>query len=364
MSFFGSNKILGVDIGTSSIKVVEMSKSSGRYKLENYGIIEVGRSGEAMNEAIQTAGAKQPRLSEDEAAGGIIEILRRTGITTRDAVLSIPSYLTFSTVINMPYVSEEELANAVSFEARKYVPVPVSEVMLDWSIINVVGESRQIVPDAETEKKKPANVEVFLVAVPKSEIEKYQRIMKKAGLNMKVLETESFALIRSLVGNDLSPVAIVNIGSKGTAIMLVDNGVERINQNIDFGGFEITKNIALAMKASFAKADDIKKTNGLLPDNPAVAGVISASVDKIITETLRIAQNYENSRGVKMSKVIVIGGILSMPGFLEYFRSGVGGTVDIGNALARVVIAPELETLRNDLSSTLAVAVGLAMRGV
>ena len=218
MSFFSfkTKSRLGIDIGTASIKIVELSKESGRFKFENYGLFELESINGVLTAASHSASVAQP--SNKDMAWGIREVLKRGGIKARDVVASIPSFSTFSTIINMPYLSEKDMAKTIPFEARKYVPLPLDEVVLDWSIINISANANM--PPAANESQqsgaKPPTVEVFLVAVHKQETERYKNIMKLAGLNLRALELENAALIRALLGNDLSPVAIVNIGGRKT----------------------------------------------------------------------------------------------------------------------------------------------------
>ncbi len=364
MAFFGSKTVLGLDIGTSSVKVVEMTKSSGRFVLQNYGILALAPGAAALKvSAEQAVTTGTVRLSEEDIAWAVRTVLEKSKIESREAMVSIPSYPTFTTVITMPYVSEEEIAKAIPYEARKYVPVPLSDVVLDWSIINVNGPAKGgIVSDPKLQKDNPASVEVFLVAVPKEEIKRYQTIMKLAVLTMKVLELESFALVRAIVGNDLSPLAVINIGGRSTSIVIVDGGVERINHDFEIGGSEVTKSIAQMLKISSTEAEELKRVEGLKSDRADLIAAIADKVDKIVLETKKVVQNYEETKKVKIAKIMLVGGLANMPGLIEYFQNKASINVTLGNALARVIVAPELAPIQNELNLTLAVAVGLAMR--
>src|SRR4030042_477877 len=132
-NLFKSKSKLGVDIGTSSIKVVELGQKGGRFTLENYGFFEL-RGGPDAAPGTQSI----PKLPDQDIIAGLKETIRRTGIKGRDAIAAISSFSTFATVIEMPYLSEEDLAKAIPFEARKYVPIPLDEEVLDWSIVGVV----------------------------------------------------------------------------------------------------------------------------------------------------------------------------------------------------------------------------------
>jgi type IV pilus assembly protein PilM len=363
---FKSKNKLGVDIGTSSIKVVEMSKESGRFKLENYGLFELESVDEAVNVTGRAAKDKPAQLSDRDLAWGIREVLKRAKISARTAVASIPSFSTFATIISMPYLSEEDVAKTIPFEARKYIPLPLIEVVLDWSIINVAPEkSGSPLQTEQSARTKPPMVEIFLVAVPKEETLRYQAIMKNAGLDLRALELENSALIRALIGNDLSPTAIINIGGRSTSILIVDSGFERVSRNYEVGGFEITKSVASSLGVSLRRAEELKRSFGIKEaDNNIIREAMSSLIDMMAFETKKTIHNYEDQKGVKIGKILLVGGLANMPNFANYFGEKLGIPTSLGNSLARVIVPPGLSNLQTELNSTFAIAVGLAMREI
>ncbi|MBI2676790.1 MAG: type IV pilus assembly protein PilM [Candidatus Yanofskybacteria bacterium] len=356
---FLSKGTLGIDIGTASIKVAELSRESGHFKLLNYGIFQL----ENQEEAIETK-QKITKLPDQDIVWGIKELISRSGVKSKNVVASIPSFSTFSTTISLPYLSEKDLAKAIPFEAKKYVPIPIDEVILDWSIINLASDHAGGGQALAGGRVTPT-VEVFLAAVPKHETERYKKIMTAAGLNLAALELENIALIRSLIGNDLSPVAIVNIGGRSTSILVVDRGFERISHNYEIGGFEITKSIARSMGVSLSRAEEFKRTVGLKSDSTKVVGEAMISLlDMIVFESKKTITTYENNKGAKIQKVFLSGGVANMPSFLEYFKSKINLETAISNPFVRVVYPKELAKMIPELSPTFSIAVGLAMREV
>lgn len=356
-NLFKPKSKLGIDIGTSAIKLIELSKRGGRFHLDNYGMFELKR---------QTGGAPETqnimKLPDDEIVWGIKEVIKQTGMRSRNVVASIPSFSTFATVIEMPFLSEEDLVQAIPFEARKYVPIPLDEVVLDWSIIGVLDgkpDSSGVTPVRTAGTK----VEVFLAAVPKDETSRYQKIMKEAGLNLVALELENAGLIRALLGNDLSPTAIVNIGGRSTSIVIVNKGYERVSHNYEIGGFEITKAISRSLGVSLEKAEELKRKMGLTQSNEnTIREAMSSLIDMMIFETKKTISSYEESKGQTVVRVVLVGGIINMPNFVDYFRQRLGRDVFVGNVLARVVYPSELTPAVQEISNNFAVATGLAMR--
>lgn len=370
MSFFNfkSKNKIGVDIGTASIKIAELSKDGGRFKLENYGFFELESIDEALNLAGSAGGSKVAQLSDQDLAWGIKEVLKRSKISARDAIASVPSFSTFATVISMPYLSEKDMAKTINFEARKYIPLPLDEVVIDWSIINVAANAGSQLSPVDSQQgggAKPPTVEVFLVAVPKQETERYKNIMKAAGLNLRALELENAALIRSLIGNDLSPVAIVNIGGRSTSILIVDGGFERMSHNYEIGGFEITKSISRSLNVSLKRAEELKRSFGIKEiDNNVIEQAMSSLIDMMAFETKKTIHNYEEVKKNKITKIILVGGLANMPNFPNYFGAKLGVPLVPGNSLARVILPDELNKLREELNSTFTIAIGLAMREI
>jgi len=365
MSIFGSgnkNKV-GVDIGTAAVKIVEVTKSDNRMALTNYGLFEI-EPGESAISLSATDHGSGKHLSDQEVIWGVKEVVKRTGIKAKDVIASIPSFPTFSTTITLPYSSEEEIAKSVPFEARKYIPIPLSEVKLKWAVINV-NKNPQADQARPLGSVSGPSVDVFFVAVPNDEIKRYEMIMKESGLNLIDLELENFALIRSLLGNDLSPVVIVNMGGRGSSIAVVDNGYQRINRDFEIGSFAITKAIAKSLNVSSQRAEELKKSLGMRSgDDNIIRQAINSLVDLIIFEASKIIFNYEDTKKTRISKVLLVGGLANMPFFTNYFAEKLGREVVIGNSLARVVLPSQLESLRPELSTTFAVAIGLAMKDV
>lgn len=340
MAFFASKSVLGVDLGTAGIKVAELSRSSGdRFDLKNYGVLEfLAKEGTAA------------KLSDELLISGLKDLIRRVKPSAKNVVASISSFLTFATVIELPYLSQKDLEKAIPFEARKYIPIPLSEVVLDWSIINV--------------KELPfPNVEVFLAAVPKNEAERYRSIFLSAGLNLRALELENIALIRALIDSDQSPLAIVNLGGRSTSIVIVDKGFERVSRNYELGGFEVTKALAVALDISYDRAEELKKTQGLSRDS-SFNETITPLIDLIVFEAKKTITNYEESKKVKINKVILTGGQARMPGLKEYFNQKLGKEVLISDPLKRISFNKALGGILKDLGASLAVALGLAMRKI
>ncbi|MBI2062097.1 MAG: type IV pilus assembly protein PilM [Candidatus Yanofskybacteria bacterium] len=359
-NLFGKKGKLGIDIGTAAIKIVELEKSGGRFALKNYGLFEL--KGTDVQPTGPGAGQSILKLPDQEIVWGLKELIKKGNIKSTDAIASIPSFSTFTTIIEMPYLSEQELAKALPFEARKYIPIPLNEVNLDWSIIDV---SNPVSAGSSGLRFKPTTVQVFIAAVPKDETEKYRRIMKGVGLNLKALELENTALIRALLGNDLSPTAIVNIGGRSTSIVIVDKGYERVSHNYEIGGFEITKSIARSLNVSIEKAEELKRKMGMnKADENIVNEAMVSLIDMMVFETKKTISSYEGLKKQKISRVLLVGGLTNMPSFVSYFKQKLNMDIYSANAFARIIYPESLKPIIQELANTFSIAAGLAMREV
>ncbi len=350
MALFGSKSVLGVDLGTSGIKIAELSRSGSNFDLKNYGLLDF-----SSKEEISI------KKGNDLLVSGLKELINQVKPSTKNAVASISSFLSFSTVIELPYLSQKDLEKAIPFEARKYIPIPLSDVVLDWSIINV----KEATQEAESQVIKPnfPTVEIFLAAVPKEEAERYRNIFVSAGLNLKGLELENIALVRALIGDDLSPLAIINLGGRSTSIVVIDKGFERVSRNYELGGFEITKALAKSLGVGFERAEQFKKTEGL-KEGSASFGTITTLIDLIALEAKKTISNYEENKKTKIARVILTGGQSNMPGLKEYFGQKLGKEILIGDPLKKVSFNKSLEGVLKNISPALTVALGLAMRKI
>jgi len=382
---------LGIDVGTSSIKVVQLSKERNRVKLDTYGQLETYAYAERFNDAIQTSSLK---MLDSQVADLIKKLLRESKAVSRDVTMSIPIFSSFSTVIEIPPIPEKELERAIPFEARQYVPIPLAEVVLDWTIMKAKEEPKVEKPkekekkdeekkaeEAKAEEKKAAEkkeeeergreitaprLQILLTAVPKEVITKYNRIAKLAGLNLRGLEVETAASVRSILGNDKSTVLLMDFGARSTNINVIYNGYPVMSHSIDTAGFDLTKVLSQGMGVSLRRAEDLKKERGLKAGlaEAEMISIMTPLVDKIFTETERIVNIYVRRTGKRLDRVVILGGGALLPGVEEYVSLRLGLPAVTGNSFARVIYPPILEPMIKEIGPMFSVAVGLGMREI
>ena len=264
--FFGkkeSPSVVGVDIGSSAIKVVQIKKKSGQAVLETYGELALGPYGGAsIGQAVN--------LPQDKVASALFDLMREkeVNITTTQAGISIPFGSSLMSVIEMPEVSQKQLEVMVPIEARKYIPVPVNEVMLDWSVIPKPSNPN----DDEDEDKKNAlkRIDVLVVAIHNDTIARYQNIIQKAGLEPGFFEIEIFSTMRSVVDESLTPVMVMDMGAASTKLYIIERGIIRASHTVNRGAQDITSAIAQSLGLSIEKAEIMKREIGASGQAPTV----------------------------------------------------------------------------------------------
>lgn len=347
MLSFKAKKVVGVDIGMFSTKVVQLRYESERAILESYG--------ELLNERYFKTGPGIMggflRYEDSDLASLIKDVFTESNITAKDAVFSVPASSGFVVKISLPKISAREVESAIPFEAKKYIPMPVSEVVLDWNIL---------------QSDKPDATEVLLVAVPRQVVEKYKRISSLAGINLRALEIETFSLVRSLVGHDSTPQAIVNFGYHSTTVAIVDEAKLRISHSIDHGANELTKALERGLNVNYERASQIKRDIGLGDrlEEKEISSTMLPFLQTLTTEIERTIDLYNRKSPRKIQKVNLTGGGSQLKGLVEFSATLFGIEVTRGNPFARVVSPAFMQPVLREIGPYFSVAVGLALHGI
>ncbi|MBI4050732.1 MAG: type IV pilus assembly protein PilM [Candidatus Doudnabacteria bacterium] len=338
MFFSLSKSKLGIDIGTSSIKAVQLKKEreAQDYHLETYGTVNVA--------------AELNQRSELDVISRTAEIIKqllvKAQVTTKKVVASLPNSIVFVSVIEMPALSEKELKSAVDWEARRYVPLPLEEVTLSWSVLS--------------EPPQNGKNKVLLTAVPTSVIDNYLQMFKLAGLEPLALEIEALALIRSLVGAGKECVLIIDIGARNTSLNLVDKGFLRVSRNLAIGGDTLTQAVSQSLKISFGRAEQFKKDLGVMGGADQIPQAMRPALDTIKNETRQLLKIYESTGGA-VRHIIFTGSGAYLPGLINYF-SDIGIKAALGDPLQFIKFDQEIKPHLSRAALGLSVAIGLAIR--
>ncbi len=338
---------LGIDIGTLSIKIVEFSNENGRPKLENYAILT--NYGLALRNLVQSGEGKTPKAFGGEASPMLRRLVKTGAIEAREINMSVPIFSSFLTVMELPQMSESEVVNAIQFEAKKYVPVPLESVVIDWSLIGTSGGGKIL---------------ILLVAIPRDLINEYTNIARGADLKLLTIELETISAARALIGNDPVPAVLMDMGSRDTTISVVDNGSLRISHSIETSGEDLTQVLANSLNISWRRAEELKKENGLkiMDNNSQITSVLTPMLDIIIKAAQNIIDIYFGKYKKKIEKLIIYGGASKMPGFAQYLNSRLKIDVVIGAPFSRVTYPEKLKPVINEIGHEFTIAIGLALK--
>ncbi|TSC60583.1 MAG: Uncharacterized protein LiPW15_461 [Parcubacteria group bacterium LiPW_15] len=350
----GSTSYLGVDIGTTSIKIAELEKGKSAPRLLNYALLETESALLRANTALQTSSLK---LFDKDTVEFLKMLVAQMKPKTTNVVASLPLFSAFTTILTLPEMDPKDLEQAVQFQARQYIPLPISEVALDWS---KVGE----VEDDQGGKVS----QILLISVPQEQIKKYQNIFQSAGLVLRALEIESLSLLRSVIGNDPTPTMLIDIGSLTTDILIVDGGSLKYSGQTDFSGSSLTQALATSLNINPLRAEELKRERGIIGTGPnyELSTIMLPFLDAIISEVRRAEFTYKNQfpTAKPIERMILTGGGANLLGIEKYFKDQFQRTVVRGAPFSKMEYPPILEPLGQELNSLLAVAIGLGLKNL
>ena len=371
MALFGKKDIsvVGVDIGTSSIKLIELRKKDGVIELVTYGFVD-HFEGEILGIERQDTTA---------IAHFINQIYQKAQCGTASAIAALPTYSVFTSLMTLPVMKKDELDSAIHWEAKKIIPLPLEEIVLDYRILNAppkkgIGLSLGKKKEAPKEGEEQPQYKILVTGASREMVNRYTEIFQKSGLTLQSLETEMFAIARALVGDDTGEHMIVEIGAATTDLIIVENAVPFLGRSIESGGYAMTRAIMNSLNINQKRAEQLKRDIGLLSyDESAGAGgipdILKSSIEPILHE-IRYTLDLYRDHAVKPSdratgrieKIILTGGTALLPGITDYFSKVLDMRVVLGDPWERVHYHQDLKPLLATIGPKFSVSIGLALR--
>ncbi|MCI0565653.1 type IV pilus assembly protein PilM [bacterium] len=351
---------IGIDIGSSSIKVVQLRKEEGKAILETYGELALGPyAGLPVGRAT--------RLPVEKAISALNDLFKEAEITTRNSGIAIPLESALMTLIEMPRMDDKQLARVIPIEARKYIPVHISEVSLDWWIVPPRA-TRAAEEEAEEEKKAEGGMEmmeVLVAAIHNEALERFREIEKKMALEANFLEIEIFSALRSSFSHGIESVMTLDMGTRNTKLAMVESGIVRGSHIINKGSQDITQALAKGMDVDMSKAEELKREYGMDASPDAnIRELMSSTANYIFSETNRVLLAYERKHNRTIDSVILMGGGVRMAGILEYAQNNLETEVVMANPFSKIETPAFLEDALKKAGPNFAVSVGLALRKI
>lgn len=340
--------VLGIDVGTSAIKIVQLRRERGQAVLETYGAIALGPyAGVEIGRATN--------LPVEKLAEALTDVLREGNTTTKESGISIPYSASLISLIKMPAVSERQLKSMVPIEARKYIPVPIGEVMLDWFVV----------PKEDTDPEKGKKEDVLLVAIHKETLTKYQSLVQATALSASFFEIEVFSTARASLGAGILPVAVLDIGAATSKLYVVERGIVRESHILNHGGQELTLAVAGALGITVSEAEELKRTHGLLASGgEKLRSSAESTLNNLLSEVNRSLLSYQQRAGKALATVVITGGGATLKGLPEFMQTRLSAQVERADPFKKTRAPAFLEGVLSDIGPEFSVAVGLALRRV
>jgi type IV pilus assembly protein PilM len=383
MLFFRKKQsYLGIDLGSTSIKLVELKSEKGVPTLVTYGYAERAEGDIARG---------NPEETQRKAVELLKKLHKSAGATSYQGTSALPNFSVFNSVITLPVMSKKELAQAVTWEAKKFVPMPLEDVILDWEIIEEVksqtnapakqseaasssGETEgidiglgssenQAVKSTEKLTKEKKLYRILLTAASRVLVKKYVEIFRLADLQLLAIETEAFALARALVGKDQAVTMIIDSSAVTTDIIIIEKGIPVLNRSIDVGGVTLTRAIANLLNIDFKRAEQFKRDVGLSGASK-IPGIIEQTLKPVVEEINYSLNLYQTKSGQTIEKVVLSGGSAYLPNLDNYFAKLLNVKVVIGDPWSRISYPVDLKPALQEIAPRFAVAIGLALRQV
>lgn len=340
---------VGIDIGSTSIKIVQLKREREKAVLETYGELSLSKYGGApIGQAV--------RLQDEKIIQALSDLKKESGIKSGKANISIPLKYSFLTIISLPKMSNSEIEKAIPFEIKRYIPVPVTDVIFDWQILPVSPE-------------KAANnnkVDILLVAIYKDIVEKYQNIVKSAGFSELGFEIEVFSSMRSILYKEIKPVLVIDFGALKTKMAIIENGIFKGAYDFEKGSQDLTMSIARSLNIDFERAEHMKKDIGLSsrPEHKEIMSLYDPILNYIIFEANRLMQEYRKKEGNAINKVYLIGGGALLKGLTDFVINKLGVEVENGNSFMKIEYPAFLVSVLKDIGPIFVNSAGLALLSI
>jgi type IV pilus assembly protein PilM len=343
--------VIGIDVGSAAIKVVELYRSKGKAVLKTYGEIALGPyGGQKAGQAV--------KLTTEQVCTALKDVLKEADIQSTSAGIAVPMKSSMVTVFRLPPMEKKDIPHVVPTEARKYIPVPIGEVALDWSVIpSFEGGSE------EEEAKK--DVEILLVAIHNMVLNGLSSIVTESGLSASFYEIEMFSTIRALIDpNENRPMMIFDMGAGASKVYIVERGVIRESHNISRGSQDISLRIAQSMGIDFEYAEKLKRSYGhnSVEHDRQIGEIVDLALEPIFTEAQRVLLTFQKRYSHPIGGVILTGGGCGLKGIETWAAKYFQAEVTVGHPFIKVEAPAFLADVLNNAGLEFAPAIGLALR--
>ncbi len=331
---FNRTPLWGIDIGSRSLKGVQLSRMRSGVRLQNAALVELN--------------GENPSLSD-----GLSELLGQSLSKVQAAVHFSGRVAPEIRTLMLPVMPKKELIEAVRWEARKLSPLPEDEMVIDFLIM-----------EKHTEEHVP-QYEIVVVIVERAALSEQLEELASTGLHVMAVDVSAFALLNTarlhFSGELPKNLLYVDIGAKNMEINIVKDGLIRFTRQLQMGSEAITDTLTESLDLSFQEAEERKKNTGMSDEISRTA--VLAQVDRLIVEIQRSVDYYRaQTRASGIDKILLMGGMPMLPGFLPYFSDFFEAGVEIENSFSDMESLKPDTAILQDMAPRFSLALGLAMR--
>ncbi len=343
-----TSSVVGVDIGSSSMKVIELQEKNGIITLSTYGEVQLGPYvGKSIGSSVL--------LDQKQEQTALIDVIRESAVSAKRGVFAMPLSSSFVTNISVESNVEVDLASLVRVEARKVIPASLSEVTLDWAEVEVTKK--------EASENGEGRRSILIASIQNSALDRFNILMQFVGLAKPPTEIECFSAIRGLYSTDEENIAIVDIGAVSVKLYIARKGLLMRMYRIRGGGVIATQKISESLKVDFDEAEAIKCSVTRESKNFAeIKRAHDGSYERTFKEFNHVLREYENKTGLTISSIYLAGGGALFPGIDVYLRTVMEKDVMISNPFSKVAYPAFMEDVMYEIGPSFTVALGAALR--
>ncbi|OGH14053.1 MAG: hypothetical protein A2687_02200 [Candidatus Levybacteria bacterium RIFCSPHIGHO2_01_FULL_38_26] len=333
-----SAKSFGLDISKTSIRAVSLLRQKNGFLLESSSVISSPTKGMTSSSLID----------EQEMTAALKHVVSNAKIKSKNVNIALPEDKVYTSVVELPALSDSEIASALKWEAEQYIPVPLSEIHLVWTLL-----------------RKDERARVLMIGAPISLIGRYQKIIGAAGLNISSIETETLSVIRALVRGKFPHAIIINVAEEISSLAIVNEGVLMFTYSIPIGGKAINRALELDYGLSNAQSEEYKMTYGISKEGlgDKIRQAVEPVLFSILNETKKALDFYtqKNKESSPIQQIILSGGTAIIPGVDLFFAENIGIETVIADPW-QVLVDKNVPKELLEEASSYTIAVGLAMR--
>lgn len=337
-------RVVGIDFGTSSVKVVELEQRETLLALKTYGELQLGPYVDQPLGSTVT-------LPLQQRIEALVDVMREAKVSGESGVLALPLASSFVTVISLQAKADEDLGPRVKVEARKHVPVPLAEVSLDWTELPPLGKA------VENER------EILIAAVQNESYADMNALLQAVKLDSQPTEVEMFSVLRAAAKADTPSMAIIDLGAQTSKLYVAHEGMVRKLHRVFAGGAQVTAQLAETLNMSFEDAENLKRNYQADGEHAAdIQKAMSVTFERALLEFRRVLMQYETRIGKPLDTVLLTGGsaaFFDLPRIASY---QLDRTVTVVNAFNKVAYPAFMEDTLTEIAPTFSVALGAALR--